>query len=254
MDMLNGQRVTVATDSITLHGQPFPVILPNQSHKHLGLRMALDGNFLAEKEHVRLDMIQLLAALAEDRVLTQTEKERVITTAVCSVLTYSAGFADWTSTELYHISKMWTRAFKQAWALPSSMDISPFILGQPDGDRGCSLATNFNLWTREVLDVIAQCVSLPETSQIVQHCHRQQCISRGCQTLNQLQLLVRIGGRAASVLQLENHSPSASMNGLGRLLAISPEKVIGPAYVGFSTGVLHLYQVFPPPLHCRLAH
>ena len=43
MDMRNGQRV--ATDSITLRGQPFTVILPNQSHKHLGVRMAIDGNF-----------------------------------------------------------------------------------------------------------------------------------------------------------------------------------------------------------------
>jgi hypothetical protein len=41
MDMRNGQRE--ATDSITLHGQPFPVILPNQSHKHLGVRTAIDG-------------------------------------------------------------------------------------------------------------------------------------------------------------------------------------------------------------------
>jgi hypothetical protein len=54
MDMQNGQRV--ATDSITLRGQPFTVILPNQSHKHLGVHMAIDGNFLAEKEHVRSDM------------------------------------------------------------------------------------------------------------------------------------------------------------------------------------------------------
>ncbi len=38
MDMRNGQRV--ATDSITLRGQPVPVILPNQSHKHSELRMA----------------------------------------------------------------------------------------------------------------------------------------------------------------------------------------------------------------------
>ena len=66
MDMRNGQRV--ATDSITLRGQPFPVILPNQSHKHLGVRMAIDGNFLAEKEHVLFDMEQRLKALAEDRV------------------------------------------------------------------------------------------------------------------------------------------------------------------------------------------
>jgi hypothetical protein len=31
---------------------------------------------------------------------------------------------------------------------------------------------------------------------------RQQCVSRGCQTLNQLQLLIRISGRAKSVLEL----------------------------------------------------
>ncbi len=43
MDMRTGQRVE--TDSITLHGQPFPVILPNQLHKHLGLRMAMNGDF-----------------------------------------------------------------------------------------------------------------------------------------------------------------------------------------------------------------
>jgi hypothetical protein len=37
---------------------------------------------------------------------------------------------------------------------------------------------------------------------IVRHYLRQQCISRGCETLNQLQLLIRISGRANSVLEL----------------------------------------------------
>jgi hypothetical protein len=36
MDMRTGQQV--ATESITLHGQPSPVILSNQLHTHLGLR------------------------------------------------------------------------------------------------------------------------------------------------------------------------------------------------------------------------
>jgi hypothetical protein len=119
MDMQNCQRV--ATDSITLRGQPFTVILPspNQSHKHLGLRMAMDGNFLDEKEHVLSDTKQQLNALAEDRVLTQKEKERVITTAVCKVFSYSAGFVDWTRAELHRISMMWTRAYKQAWTISS---------------------------------------------------------------------------------------------------------------------------------------
>jgi hypothetical protein len=74
--------------------------------------MAAGGNFLAEKEPVRTDMKQRLAALAEDRVLTQKEKDRVITNAACLVITYSTGFIDWTRAELNSISKMWTRAFK----------------------------------------------------------------------------------------------------------------------------------------------
>jgi hypothetical protein len=174
---------------------------PNQSHKHLGLRMAMDGSFLDEEEHVRSDAKQLLNALAEDRVLTQKEKERVITTAVCTVFSYSAGCVAWTRAELDRISKMWTRAYKQAWKIASSTDSSPFILGQPDGGRGCPLAST--LRTREALEVIEQCVCLPgEISQIVLHCLRQQCISRGCQKLNPLQLLVRISGRTKSVLGL----------------------------------------------------
>jgi hypothetical protein len=39
IDMRTRQRV--ATDSVTLCEEPFPVILPNQSHKHLGVRIAL---------------------------------------------------------------------------------------------------------------------------------------------------------------------------------------------------------------------
>ncbi len=50
MDMRTGQRI--ATDSITLHWVPFPVVPPNQSHKHPGLRMALNRDFSDEKDHV----------------------------------------------------------------------------------------------------------------------------------------------------------------------------------------------------------
>ncbi len=54
--------------------------------------MAMDGNFLDENQHVLSHTRQRLNALAEDRVLTQKEKKRVITTAVYTVFSYSAGF------------------------------------------------------------------------------------------------------------------------------------------------------------------
>ena len=113
--------------------------------------MAIDGNFLAEKEHVYSDMDQRLNAFAEDKVLTQKEKERVIITAVCSVFSYSAGFVDWTKAELERISKMWTLAYKQAWKISSSTDSSPFILGRPDGGRGCPLAST--MWTPTIWEL-----------------------------------------------------------------------------------------------------
>jgi hypothetical protein len=47
MDMRTGQQI--ATGSVTHHGEPFPVIPPGKSHKHLGLRVALNGDFSAEK-------------------------------------------------------------------------------------------------------------------------------------------------------------------------------------------------------------
>jgi hypothetical protein len=81
------------------------------------------------------------------------------------------------------------------------MDTSPIILGQPEGGRGCPSA--ISLWTREVFDVIEQCVNLPgEISRIVTHCMKKQCVAHGCHTLNQLQLLLRVGGKADSVLEL----------------------------------------------------
>ena len=80
--------------------------------------------------------------------------------------------------------------------LPSSIDSSPMILDIADGGRGCPSAVHY-----EVMD---QCVSLPgEISHIMTHCLQQQCISQGCYTLNQLQLLFRIRGNAKTVLEPE---------------------------------------------------
>ncbi len=56
-----------------------------------------------------------------------------IKTAVCSVFRYSAGFVDWTRTELDGISKMWVRAYKQAWTLSGSTDSSPMMLSVEAG-------------------------------------------------------------------------------------------------------------------------
>jgi hypothetical protein len=102
MDMRTGQQV--ATDNIPLHGQPFPVILPNQSQKHLGLRMTMDGYFSVPFFQKRGDCDGWRPW--QKTVLSRREKDLVIETAVYSVFCYGADLVDWTRAELYNNSKM----------------------------------------------------------------------------------------------------------------------------------------------------
>jgi hypothetical protein len=50
VDLRAGQPI--ATDSITLNGQPFPVRHPDELHRHLGVLMTMMGDLTAEKKHV----------------------------------------------------------------------------------------------------------------------------------------------------------------------------------------------------------
>ncbi len=199
VDMKTGK--SIATDSITLNGEPFAALSPDEPIKHLGVRMTTLGDFSAEKEHVQKEMQQRLVALKEDRVLSRPEKELVIVTAVCSVFRYSAGLVNWNKTELDNITKSWVSAFKHAWSLPPGSDGSPMILAKSDAGRECPNAAD--ICTAEVLDTLEQCLCLPgEISQIVRQYLYLQCIANGCHALNQFQAVIRVRGTADSPLEL----------------------------------------------------
>ena len=68
VNLADGQPV--ATDSITLHGSPFHVLLPDVPHKHLGVRMTVLGDFHAEKVHEREEMNRRIDSLLSDPILT----------------------------------------------------------------------------------------------------------------------------------------------------------------------------------------
>ena len=61
----------VATDNIRLKGVAFPVLPPNQAHKHLGVRMTLTGDF----SHRRRSMCNGQQRLSAIQVLSPTFKE-----------------------------------------------------------------------------------------------------------------------------------------------------------------------------------
>ena len=104
IDFSTGQ--SVAADSITLDGLPFTALLPDQAHKHLGVRMTVTGNFEVEKKCVRGEMQRRLESLNADEVLSPSLNELAIKVGIISVFRYSAGLVPWSRSELKNISKM----------------------------------------------------------------------------------------------------------------------------------------------------
>ena len=129
----------VATDSITLHGVSFITLLPDQPHKHLGVRITMTGDFGAEKKHVHEKMQRRIAALLEDDVLLPSLKEMVMTLGVVLVFRYSAGVVPWTRCELETMYTAWISAYKQMWLGKAgrSADGSPMIIDPARSGRNC---------------------------------------------------------------------------------------------------------------------
>ena len=168
----------VATDSITLHGSPFRVLLPDAPHKHLGVRMTVLGDFHAEKVHVREEMNRRIDSLLSDLILTPSMKEYAFKTSIVSVFRYSAGLVPWSLNELLEINAMWSNAYTRFWWRRKSargIDASPILLSNTDGGRDCPSA--IEEWTREVLTLYDQCLFLPgEVARVMRHHLYQTCL------------------------------------------------------------------------------
>ena len=143
-------------------------------------------------------------ALAEDDAIPRGGiKEFAVTSGIVSIFRASAGVVPWTGAELDDISKMWIRAFKQAWEYSTSMDSSEsvIIVDKTDGGRRCP--SGREVWTEDVMTVMDQCIQLPgEISAILLYRLKIACSSRGCSVLSQIQKVVRVDSAAESIVEL----------------------------------------------------
>jgi hypothetical protein len=113
---------------------------------------------------------------------------------------YSAGLVPWSKTELHDITKLWIRAYKQAWTLPSVSDGYPMILSKKYGGCNCPDATKGRI--RAAIDVLDQCICLPgEILMMTVSCLRWLC-NEHSHTLNQPQHLFRVGEIVESTTEL----------------------------------------------------
>jgi len=196
VDLATGKEVD--TSSITLHGQPFPVVKPDQATKSLGVRMSLTGDYNAEKKYVMEETERRVSALAPNQILTPCLKELALQMGICSIFRYSAGLVPWTTTELNKLHTLWLKAYKKSWGSDRGVDDSPFLLDRAEGGRGCPLPEE--VWLEEVKNLYEQCLHLPgNISQLAIYQLQQVCQQHGCVTLDQTQRILRILGRAQTV-------------------------------------------------------
>ena len=104
MNLADGRPLT--TDSITLHGSQFLVLLLDAQHKRLCMSMSMQGDFHPEKVHVREKIRRRMDSLLSDLILTPSIKEYVFITSTLSVLHYSAGLVPWSLNERLEINAM----------------------------------------------------------------------------------------------------------------------------------------------------
>ena len=90
------------------------MLLPDQAHAHLGMRMRLTGDLAQEKARVTHEVRLRLSAWHSHRLLPPLLKELAIKMGVVSVFRYSPGLVPWSKTELDPISRSWVAAYKQA--------------------------------------------------------------------------------------------------------------------------------------------
>ncbi len=158
--------------------------------------MTLTGSYREHKEYLLVKIKSRCKALAGDDAIPRAGiKELAVTSGIVSIFRASAGVVPWTGAELDDITKVWIRAFKQAWEYSTSMYSSVIIVDQNDGGRRCP--SGREVWTDDVLTVVDQCIQLPgEISAILLDRMRKACFSRGCSALSQMQKVVRVDNTA----------------------------------------------------------
>ncbi len=141
-------------------------------------------------------------ALAAEDLISQGElRELAVTSCIVSISQATAGVVPWTGAELDDTSKLWIRAFKQAWKYQKRVDSSAIILDQADSRQACPSARA--VWTEDTLTVLDQCIYFPwDISTLILNHLQLACSSRGCLALSQLQKVIRVDCAADSIVEL----------------------------------------------------
>jgi hypothetical protein len=181
----------VSTADITYKNVPLPALASDKPLEYLGMLIDLSLDYKREKDRVQQATRERVTMLSKAHFLSPSQREMVVQLAIVSVFRYTAGLVPWSLSELEDLTAEWVRGYRGAWGLPKSTDDSFFRVSRGFGGRGCPSA--LSVWISETVSVISQCMRKPGlVAQLMVDELQRACASRGCQTLFQLQRMVRL--------------------------------------------------------------
>ena len=157
----------------------------------MGILLTLTLDFSFEKDKIIKATRERVAVLAKADFLSPSQQELAVQLAVTSIFRYTAGLVPWSLSELEELTAEWVRGYRGAWTLPKSTDDSLFRIGRGHGGPGCPSA--LSVWIIDATSLISQCMRKPGViAQLMVDDLQRACASHGCQTLFQLQRMIRM--------------------------------------------------------------
>lgn len=155
-----GTDKPIKTHRFRINDAELPLLKPHQTYRYLGVEIALNGSWAAEKARVKSKLCECVAALKGSPYLPH-QLEQVVRACLLPIFRYGAGLVDWTAAELDGITATLCNARLLAWKLPPGSPRPLHTLGTQHG--GGQMPHAKLLWAKEMFSMWGACRAHKDT-------------------------------------------------------------------------------------------
>ena len=161
------------------------VIHGREATRFLGLHGDMYGDNSKQVSMVYRQTAEVLAFLSTSNLTTQ-QNLCLLGRSIPSFLRFSAGQIAWSERDLHTLSKMWLRAYKLAWSLPTSTASCIFSLPAEHG--GLQVTLPLEVLTQTLWTHLERCMQYNDGTRRLAECEYQEAMSKyHCLDLGELQ-------------------------------------------------------------------
>ena len=166
------------------------VIHGREATRFLGLHGDMYGDNSKQVSMVYRQTAEVLAFLSTSNLTTQ-QNLCLLGRSIPSFLRFSAGPIAWSERDLHTLSKMWLRAYKLAWSLPTSTASCIFSLPAEHG--GLQVTLPLEVLTQTLWTHLERCMQYNDGTKKLAECEYQEAMSKyHCLDLGELQEEMRL--------------------------------------------------------------